>query len=137
MKVGDYEIQEGLYYTKEHEWAKIEDNKVTVGIDDYAQKLLKDIVYVELPEKGTAVEQMKAFGIVESVKAVSDLYAPVSGAISDFNTRLDDEPELVNTGPYGEGWMIVIEPSNLEADLANLMNAESYAVYIKKLMEEH
>lgn len=138
MKVGDYEIMEGLYYTKEHEWAKVgDDNKVTVGIDDYAQKLLKDIVYVELPEKGTAVEQMKAFGIVESVKAVSDLYAPVSGVVADFNTRLDDEPELVNTGPYGEGWMVVIEPSNLEADLANLMSAEYYAEYIKKLLEEH
>jgi glycine cleavage system H protein len=138
MKVGDYEIQEGLYYTKEHEWAKVvDDNKVIVGIDDYAQKQLKDIVYVELPDKGTAVEQMKTFGIVESVKAVSDLYAPVGGTVTDFNTRLDDEPELVNTGPYGNGWMIIIEPSNLEADLANLMNAESCAEYIKKLMEEH
>ena len=137
MKVGDYEIQEGLYYTKEHEWARVEDNKVTVGIDDYAQKLLKDIVYVELPDKGITVEQMKSFGIVESVKAVSDLYAPVSGAIADLNMRLDDEPELVNTGPYGGGWMIKIEPSNLDADLANLMNAESYAEYIKKLMEKH
>jgi glycine cleavage system H protein len=137
MKVDEYEIMEGLYYTKEHEWAKVAGNKVTVGIDDYAQKLLKDVVYVELPEKGTKVEHMKEFGIVESVKTVSDLYAPVSGTVVDINVKLDDEPELVNAGPYKAGWMLVIEPSNLETDLANLMNAESYAEYLKKLMEEH
>jgi glycine cleavage system H protein len=137
MKVGEYEIMEGLYYTKEHEWAKVDGNKVTIGIDDYAQKSLKDIVYVELPEKGTEVEHMKEFGIVESVKAVSDLYAPISGTVVDTNMKLDDEPELVNTGPYEAGWMLVVEPSHLDADLANLMNAESYAEYLKKLLEEH
>ena len=110
---------------------------MTVGITDYAQKLLKDVVYVELPEKGTEVEQMKEFGVIESVKAVSDLYAPVSGTVVDLNTKLEDEPELVNTSPYGEGWMIVIEPSNLQEDLANLMTADAYADYIKQLLEEH
>jgi glycine cleavage system H protein len=102
---------------------------VVVGITDFAQEELGDVVFVELPEVGTTVEATGTFGVVESVKAVSDLYAPVSGTIVDVNKVLEDRPELVNQSPYGEGWMIVIETSNT-AELQQLLNAEAYQTYI-------
>ena len=118
-----------LKYTKEHEWARIEGNRVVVGITDFAQEELGDVVFVELPEVGTSVEVAGTFGVVESVKAVSDLYAPVSGTIVEVNLVLEDRPELVNQSPYGEGWMIVIEMSNTEA-IQQLLSAEEYQTYI-------
>jgi glycine cleavage system H protein len=118
-----------LKYTKEHEWARIEGNRVVVGITDFAQEELGDVVFVELPEVGTSVEVAGTFGVVESVKAVSDLYAPVSGTIVEVNLVLEDRPELVNQSPYGEGWMIVIEMSNTET-VQQLLSAEEYQTYI-------
>jgi glycine cleavage system H protein len=118
-----------LKYTKEHEWARIEGNRVVVGITDFAQEELGDVVFVELPEVGTSVEVAGTFGVVESVKAVSDLYAPVSGTIVEVNLVLEDRPELVNQSPYGEGWMIVIEMSNTET-IQQLLSAEEYQTYI-------
>jgi glycine cleavage system H protein len=118
-----------LKYTKEHEWARIEGNRVVVGITDFAQEELGDVVFVELPEVGTSVEVAGTFGVVESVKAVSDLYAPVSGTIVEVNLVLEDRPELVNQSPYGEGWMIVIEMSNAET-IQQLLSAEEYQTYI-------
>ncbi|OGO42972.1 MAG: glycine cleavage system protein H, partial [Chloroflexi bacterium RBG_16_57_9] len=106
------DVRQGLKYTKEHEWAKVEGNRARVGITDYAQHQLGDVVYVELPKVGAKVEHMKTFGVVESVKAASDLFSPVGGTVVEINNRLEDEPELVNNDPYGAGWMIVIEPSN-------------------------
>jgi glycine cleavage system H protein len=123
------EFPQHLKYTKEHEWARIEGNRVVVGITDFAQEELGDVVFVELPEVGTSVEVAGTFGVVESVKAVSDLYAPVSGTIVEVNLTLEDRPELVNQSPYGEGWMIVIEMSSTEA-LQQLLSAEEYQTYI-------
>ncbi len=121
-----------LLYTDEHEWVRLEGDVAVVGITDYAQHELGDVVYVELPEVGSTVEQGKPFGVVESVKAASDLYAPVSGEVVEVNTALEDAPELVNDDPYGEGWMIKVRPSNWEAEKANLLDAEAY----RRLIEE-
>ncbi len=116
-------------YTREHEWVKVEDQIGTVGITDYAQDQLGDIVYVQLPPVGQQVRHMEPFGEIESVKAVADLYAPVSGEVVDVNRELDEHPELVNQDPYGRGWMIKVrlsEPSELE----RLMTAQAYDQYI-------
>ena len=123
------EFPEELRYTKEHEWARLDGNRVTVGITDFAQEELGDVVYVELPQIGRTVETSGTFGVVESVKAVSDLYAPLSGTIVEANIKLEDEPELVNRSPYGEGWMIVMEATNLE-EWQQLLTAADYRAYI-------
>ena len=123
------EFPEELRYTKEHEWARLDGDRVTVGITDFAQEELGDVVYVELPQVGRTVEESGTFGVVESVKAVSDLYAPLSGTIVEANTKLEDEPELVNRSPYGEGWMIVMEATNLE-EWQQLLTAADYRAYI-------
>ncbi len=130
----EYKVEEGLYYTKEHEWAKkLDDGNAAVGVDDYAQSQLHEIVYVELPEVDAEVAQGEALGAVESVKAVSDVYAPVGGRVVEVNEELLDSPELINDDPYGEGWIAKIEPSGLEADLAKLMDAEKYKAYLATL----
>ena len=123
------EFPANLRYTKEHEWARQEGNRIVVGITDYAQKELGDVVFVELPEVGTTIEAMGTFGVVESVKAVSDLYAPVSGTIVEANTILEDQPELVNASPYGQGWMVVIEAANPE-EFQQLLTAAEYQAYV-------
>ncbi|ETW96513.1 MAG: glycine cleavage system protein H [Candidatus Entotheonella factor] len=125
------ELPEGLKYTKEHEWARIEGDRVIVGITDYAQEELGDVVFVELPEPGTAVAAEGTFGVVESVKAVSDLYCPVSGTVVEINTDLEDHPELVNDSPYEDGWMIVIEASN-SAEFNELLSAADYRIYVEE-----
>lgn len=128
----EYKIEEGFYYTKEHEWAKkVSDSLVIVGVDDYAQAQLHEIVYVELPEMDADVSQFEAVGAVESVKAVSDFYCPVSGKVVEVNESLLDAPEQINNEPYGGGWIAKIEPVNLEADLGNLMDAAAYGEYLK------
>jgi len=121
-----------LRYLREHEWARVEGDRVTVGITEYAQSELGEIVYVELPEVGTKVEQAETFGTVESVKAVSDLFAPVSGEVVEVNEALEDEPGLVNTDPYGDGWMMVVEMSDPD-ELADLMTAGEYAAFIEEM----
>jgi glycine cleavage system H protein len=123
------EFPANLRYTKEHEWARQEGNRVVVGITDYAQKELGDVVFVELPEVGATIAAMDTFGVVESVKAVSDLYAPVSGTIVEANTILEDQPELVNASPYGQGWMAVIEATHIE-ELQQLLTASEYQAYV-------
>ena len=115
-------------YTREHEWAKREDGRVRVGITDYAQRQLGDIVYVELPKPGAAVQAMKAFGVVESVKAASDLFAPVDGRIVEANAELESQPELVNSDPYDQGWMVVVEPTDASALDALLAPSEYVAL---------
>ena len=128
----EYKVEEGLYYTKEHEWARKEsDSLVIVGIADYAQAQLHEIVYVELPEMDADVGQMEAVGAVESVKAVSDFYCPVSGKVVEVNESLIDAPEQINNEPYGVGWIAKIEPVNLESDLGNLMDAAAYGEFLK------
>jgi glycine cleavage system H protein len=130
----EYKVEEGIYYTKEHEWAKkLGDGNVAVGVDDYAQSQLHEIVFVELPEVDAEVAQGGALGAVESVKAVSDVYAPVGGRVVEVNEELLDSPELINDDPYGEGWIAKMEPSGLEADLAKLMDAEKYKAFLATL----
>ena len=113
-------------YTEEHEWAKLDGNRVTVGITAYAQDALGDVVYVDLPSTGTRVEQGQPFGEVESTKSVSDLYAPLTGTIVERNESLESSPELVNSDPYGDGWMVVIEVEDPDA-LSSLLSADDYA----------
>ena len=114
-----------LRYTKEHEWLRLEGDEATVGITAYATEQLGDIVFVELPEVGRSLDQFATFGVVESVKAVSDLYAPISGEVVAVNEALADRPELVNEDPYGAGWLIRVRPRN-PAEVAALLDAAAY-----------
>ena len=114
-----------LKYMKSHEWARREDDIVSIGVSDYAQAEIQDVVYVELPEVGTILEQHKTFGVIESVKAAFDLYAPVSGEVIEINEELEDAPELVNEAPYGAGWMVRIRISDV-SELEGLMSASEY-----------
>jgi glycine cleavage system H protein len=119
-----------LRYTRDHEWVRVDGDEATVGITQYAADQLGDIVFVELPDAGRALEEAKAFGVVESVKAVSDLFAPVSGEVTAINGSLAADPELVNSDPYGDGWMIEIRPAaSVEEALSasNLLDAAAYA----------
>jgi glycine cleavage system H protein len=127
------EFPEELKYTAEHEWVLVEGNLAVIGITDFAQDSLGDVVFVELPEVGSEVTTGKAFGVVESVKAVSDVYAPVSGTVEEINEELPDAPEILNTSPYGDGWMIKIRMSD-PGELDGLMDAAAYQTH---LAEEH
>ncbi len=118
-------IPEDLKYTKDHEWARIDGEIATVGITDFAQSELGDIVYVELPEVGAQTTQNESFGTIEAVKAVSDLFAPLSGEVVEVNEALADQPELINKDPYGAGWIIKIKMSNPD-EVANLLSKEQY-----------
>lgn len=120
-----------LLYTKDHEWIRVEGNKGTIGITDHAQNQLGDVVYVELPSAGATFGAGDTFGSVESVKAVSELYLPVAGEIADANAALADQPELVNTDPHGDGWMVVVTITNMD-ELSGLMGAEEYESYVKE-----
>ena len=122
VKVDQYEVPESLYYSKDFEWIKIEGDKVRMGITDYAQKSLREIVYAELPSAGSDVKQGEPYGSLESVKAVSDLVSAISGTIEAVNDEVSSKPETLNEDPYGKGWLVVVKPSNLQADLANLMD---------------
>lgn len=124
-------IPNGLYYTKEHEWVLLEDDVATVGITDFAQESLGDITYVQLPKEGEIIKKDDPFGVVESVKAVSDLYSPVSGKVVEVNQPVLDAPELVNEDSYGDGWMIKIEMSD-SAEVKELMNADAYTEYVEE-----
>ena len=124
-------VPEDLKYTKEHEWCRVKGNRVVVGITDHAQSQLGDIVYVELPEVGDPVKKGESFGVVESTKAVSELFAPVSGKVVEVNDPLSDAPETINEDPYEEGWMIVIEPSDPK-ELEALMDAKTYKAFVEE-----
>jgi glycine cleavage system H protein len=130
MDFQGYLIPDDLLYTKEHEWAKAEGASVRVGITDYAAKTLNDVVYVTSPKVGSKVEQMKSMGTVESIKAVSEIYSPVSGTVSKVNAELDTHPELINKSPYGEGWLVVVEPSNFSSEKKSLLDAKAYSEYL-------
>ncbi|MGG1559088.1 MULTISPECIES: glycine cleavage system protein GcvH [Geobacillus] len=120
-----------LRYTKEHEWVRVEGENVRIGITDYAQSELGDIVFVELPEVGAEVVANEPFGSVESVKTVSELYAPVSGTVVEVNEALNDHPEYVNESPYDKAWMIVVKPNDL-SEIDNLLTAEQYEAMINE-----
>ena len=136
MDVQEYHIPDDLMYTKEHEWAKEEGGMVRVGITDYAAKTLNDVVYVTAPKANSQVQQMKSMGTVESIKAVSELYSPVSGTVTRVNTELDSHPELVNKSPYGEGWLIEVKPSNFAAERKSLLDAKAYAAHLNTLLKK-
>jgi glycine cleavage system H protein len=126
---GTMNIPDDLKYSKEHEWAKDENGIVLVGITDYAQGELGDIVFIDLPEPGKTVAQNDSFGTIEAVKAASDIYCPVSGEIIEVNHALTDAPEVINQDPYGQGWMIKVKPADLE-ELDMLMDAGAYKSFI-------
>ena len=121
-----------MYFTKEHEWAKVKEGNAAVGISEHAAHELGDITYVELPKEGKTVRQFEVMASIESVKAASDIYAPVSGTIIKVNSALEDRPEIVNEEPEDAGWIVWIEPSDL-AELTNLMTREQYDEYLKGL----
>lgn len=121
-------------YTKEHEWVRLEDGIAVVGITDYAQDHLGDVVFVELPDVGTEVTQFEPFGVIDSVKASSELYSPLSGEVEAINDALTDQPELVNQAPYGEGWMIKVRPADL-GEMEQLLDADGYEQFLGTLDE--
>jgi glycine cleavage system H protein len=130
------EIPSDLKYTKEHEWLRVEGGLCRVGITDYAQNSLHEVVYADLPQVGRKLAQKESFGTVESVKAVSEVYSPISGEVIEVNRKLVDAPELVNQQPYGDGWLILLKPSKLEDEMRSLMPAKDYEELLKKLSEE-
>ena len=119
-------------YTKEHEWSRDEGGRLTVGITDYAQDALGDVVYVDLPDPGTSVQANQPLGEVESTKSVSDVFSPVTGTIVEVNVLVDERPELVNEAPYGDGWLVVIEPVD-PAEVEGLLDAAAYRAFVEEL----
>ena len=133
--MADYEIPAELHYTREDEWCRVEGNRVVVGVTDYAQQQLGDIVFVELPAVGTTIERGEPFGVIESVKAVSDLYAPVTGEVVEINADLGDRPEQVNEDCYGDGWLIAVAVSD-DADLSEHLDAATYRRHVEERGQE-
>jgi glycine cleavage system H protein len=129
------EFPEDLKYTREHEWVSIDGSVATIGITDHAQEQLGDVVFVELPGVGDRIEKADAFGVVESTKAVSDVYAPLSGEVAEVNDDLPDNPELINEDPYGDGWMVKVTIGD-QADLEDLMTADEYRKFIEESATE-
>lgn len=125
------EFPSDLKYCKEHTWVKVEKDTAIVGITDFAQERLGDIVYVELPDADDEVSFLESFGSVESAKSVSDLYSPVSGTIMEINSALEDTPEIINEEPYGDGWIIKVKISDL-ADIENLLNSDEYESFVRE-----
>jgi glycine cleavage system H protein len=123
-----------MKYTKDHEWAKAEGNTVAIGITDHAQRSLGDVVFVELPALGRVLKKGETFGVVESIKAVSDLYAPIAGKVVEVNSLVKDDPSQLNQDPHGKAWMVKIEPaSGLEEGLSHLMSSTAYSEYVQNL----
>ena len=129
------DFPEGLKYSKEHEWVLVEDDVAIIGITEFAQGELGDIVFVELPEVGEKISKDDPFGSLESVKAVSDIFAPISGAVVEINDDLKENPEAINEDPYGDGWMIKVEMTDMD-ELKDLMSSEDYAEFIEQQKEE-
>ena len=136
VKIKDYEVPEDLYYHKEYLWARKENGKVRIGLTDFSQKQLREIVYTELPGEGEEITQNDPFGTLESVKAVSDLIAPISGKVETINEKLESNPGLINEDPYGEGWLLVVTPTKLDAELQEIMNFEAAVQWHKELAKE-
>jgi glycine cleavage system H protein len=132
--VADFEIPRELRYTPEDEWVRIEGERLVIGVTDYAQQQLGDVVFLELPDVGTTIERGEAFGVIESVKAVADLFGPVTGRVAEANALLTDQPELVNSDCYGDGWMLVIEPDD-PAEIETLLSATAYQQHVKDRAE--
>jgi glycine cleavage system H protein len=128
----EYVVRAFRYYTENHTWARImDDGNVVVGITDYAQKQIREIVFIQLPEVGSEVKQMQLFGSIESIKAVSELHSPISGEVKEINERVINDPSLINRDPYDAGWLVVVTPLRLKEELKSLKDAEAYAELIK------
>jgi glycine cleavage system H protein len=126
------EFPDDIRYTREHEWSRDEGGRLRVGITDYAQDALGDVVYVDLPDVGASVQANQPLGEVESTKSVSDVYSPVTGTVVEVNALVDERPELVNEAPYGDGWLVVIEPAD-PAEVEGLLDAEAYEAFVGEL----
>ena len=135
MAAEDFKVVDGLYYTKEHLWVKVDGNDATIGVTDYGQHQLGDVVYVELPEVGSEVEAGDKIAAVESVKAAIDIYSPLTGKILSVNEDLKEDPSLVNVDPYGDGWIVEIQMSDPN-ELEDLMTADDYRAYIQEVESE-
>ena len=135
MKYQDYEIPDNLTYSKEHEWVRLEGKEAVVGVTDFAQKQLHEVVYVEVYKVGSEVRQFQSMGTVESVKSVSDVFSPVTGKVVKANSELADSPELVNQDPYGKGWLAKVSLADFRKDKGNLLTAEQYAQYLETMEE--
>jgi glycine cleavage system H protein len=133
---GEFQIPAEFYYTKEHEWVRVEGSNCRIGVTDYAQNSLHEIVYVDLPKVGAKVARMQSLGTVESVKAVADVYSPITGVVLEVNNELSEAPELVNKSPYEKGWITLIKPDDLTKDLATLMRPDAYRDFVKKITDK-
>jgi len=135
-EINELDLPDNLRYTENHVWALLDGEKVRVGITDYAQDQLGDIVFIDLPQVGDSFEKGKEFGVVESVKSVNDLYMPVAGEIIAVNPELEDSPEIMNGSPYGDGWIIEIKPDD-PGDVESLMNREAYIKMLEEMAAEY
>ena len=135
MRVDEVDVPENLYYSKEHQWLSIEGERCRVGLTDYAQKQLHEIVFIDLPEVGAKVTDGQIMGSVESVKAVSDIFSPVSGEVLEVNKNVQDSPGIINKSPYQDGWVVVVKPSEPKEAQKSLLSAEAYCSHIKTLLE--
>jgi len=131
--VDDYELREGLHYSDDHLWVAVEDNLARIGITDYAQKKLGEIVFANICSVGSEIKRKSSFGTLESVKAVSDLLSPISGTVKEVNSAVTDSPEVLNQDPYGKGWLIIVESKNLESELRTLMDLNAAKEQLEKL----
>jgi glycine cleavage system H protein len=136
VKINNYDVVEGIYYSEDHMWVRIEDGMARVGLTDFAQKQLRDIVFVELPSVGDVFKKNEVMGTVESVKAVSDLLAPLSGTVDQINEEVESSPEFFNEDPYGEGWFAILSPTNLQEELKELMDFDKTVEWYKELAKE-
>jgi len=136
VEVEGYNVPEGLYYSKDFTWIKVESDKIRIGITDYAQKALREVVYTELPDIGTEVKQNESYGTLESVKAVYDLVSPISGKIEEVNEEVLSHPEMLNEDPYGKAWLLIIKPSDLQTELDNLMDFDQAVEWHKVQIKE-
>ena len=135
MKVGVYDVPENLYYNRDHLWIqKLDRQLVKVGITDYAQKMLHELTFVYLPAKKKAIKIFEIFGTIESIKAISELYSPLTGVIFEINTKLRKNPKIINEDPYGKGWIVTIHTSRFEEESGKLVKPEQYAEYLRELL---
>lgn len=135
MRVDEIDVPENLHYTKEHQWLSVEEEKCRLGLTDYAQKQLHELVYIDLPGVGAEVTAGQVMGSVESVKAVSDIFSPVSGGVLEVNKNVQDSPGIINKSPYQDGWVVIVKPSKLKEELKSLLSADAYCSHIKTLLE--
>ncbi len=135
MRVDEIDVPENLHYSKEHQWLSVQGEICSVGLTDYAQKQLHEIVFVDVPEAGGGLTAGQVMGSVESVKAVSDIFSPISGDVLEVNKNVRETPGIINKSPYEDGWLVRIKPSNLREEVGSLLSAEGYCSYIKTLLE--